>query len=155
MTNGSNNGGKTDILLVEDNPADTTLILNVLRKANIINAVHVLVNGDEILEFLFRKGRYEGQPALPAETLILLSLKMKGGNGIDVVRKLKNDERSRTFPIVILSSSQEERGVMESYKLGANACIVKPIDLTKFIEAVAELRLGWLLISPDNHDKGA
>lgn len=154
MTNGNNNGGRTDILLVEDNPSDTALILNVLKKANIVNRIHVLADGGEILEFLFRQGMYKEEPALPAETLILLSLKLKDVNGIEVLRKLKSDERSRAFPIIILTSSQEERGVMESYKLGANACIVKPMDIRNFIEAVAELHLGWLLVSPENKDKG-
>lgn len=155
MTNGSDNGGKTDILLVDDNPGDTALVLNALKKANIINRVHVLSDGGEILDFLFRQGRYQDSPSLPAETLILLSLKQKRVGGLDVLRKIKNDERSRNFPVILLTSSQEDRGVMEGYKLGANACIVHPIDIHKFIEAVAELRLGWLLISPNEHGKSA
>lgn len=155
MTNGNNNGGKTDILLVDDSPTDTGLVLNALRKAKIINRVHVLSDGSEILEFLFRQGRYHDSPALPAETLVLLSLKLKEGSGIDVLRKIKSDERSRNYPVIVLASSQEDRGVMESYKLGANACIVHPIDIHKFIEAVAELRLGWLLISREQHEDGA
>lgn len=155
MTNGSDNGGKTDILLVDDNPGDTALVLNALKKANIINRVHVLSDGGEILDFLFRQGRYQDSPSLPAETLMLLSLKQKRVGGLDVLRKIKNDERSRNFPVILLTSSQEDRGVMEGYKLGANACIVHPIDIHKFIEAVAELRLGWLLISPNEHGKSA
>jgi two-component system response regulator len=154
-TDGNKNGDRTDILLVDDNPADTVLVLNALQKANILNRVHVLSDGREILEFLFRKGRYHDSPSLSAETLILLSLKLKGVSGVDVLRKIKSDERSRNFPVILLTSSQEDCGVMDSYKLGANACIVHPIDLHKFIEAVAELRLGWLLVSPDDHEKGA
>ena len=154
-TDGSKNGGKTDILLVDDNPADVQLVLNALKKANISNRVHVLPDGGAILEFLFRQGRFHDSPALPAETLILLSLQLKGISGVDVLRKIKSDERSRNFPVILLTSSQEDCGVMDSYKLGANACIVHPIDLHKFIEAVAELRLGWLLVSPDDHEKGA
>lgn len=148
MTNGRENGGKADILLVDDNPADTALVLNALKKAKIINRVHVLADSGEILEFLFRQGRYHDSPSLPAETLILLSLKLKSGSGIDVLRKIKSDERSRNLPVIVLTSAQEDRGVMESYKLGANACIVHPIDIHKFVEAVAELRLEWLLVSP-------
>lgn len=153
MTNGNRNGGKTDILLIDDNPADTALVLGVLKKANIINRIHVLSDGGQILDYLSRKGEFNDAPPLPAETLILLSLKVNGGTGLETLRKIKGDERSRNFPLILLTSSQEDRGVMEGYKLGANACVVQPMDLTKFIEAVAELRLGWLLISADEHDK--
>ena len=155
MTNGNKNGGKTDILLVDDNPTDTALVLGVLKKANIINRIHVLREGGQILDYLFRNGAFQNEPPLPAETLILLSLKVNGGTGLETLRKIKSDERSRNFPVILLTSSQEDRGVMEAYKLGANACVVQPIDLTKFIEAVAELRLGWLLISPEEHEKQA
>jgi CheY-like chemotaxis protein len=153
MTNGGKEAGKTDILIVDDNPADTALILSVLKKANIINRIHVLADGGEILEFLFRKGRYQDSPTLPAETLILLSLKQVGTSGLEVLRKIKSDERSRVFPVIVLASSQEDRGVMDSYKLGANACIVQPVEIGKFIEAVAELRLGWLLVASDERDR--
>lgn len=153
MTNGGNAGVKTDILLVDDNPADAALILNVLKKANIINRIHLLAEGGEIMEFLFRKGRYHDASPLPAETLILLSLNLTGLSGLDVLRKIKGDERSRNYPIIVLASSQKDRGVMESYKMGANACIVQPIELSKFIEAVAELRLGWMLITPEEREK--
>jgi len=149
MKNGSTQAGKIDILLVEDNADDTTQILNTLKKVNICNRVHVLAAAEQILEFLFRIGPYASQTPLPAETLILLSLNLQSAHGLDVLRKIKGDERSKSFPVIILTSSQEQRGVMESYKIGANACIVKPMELSKFIEAVAELRLGWLLISPE------
>jgi two-component system, response regulator len=152
MTNGNKNGGKTDILLVNDNKAETAQVLSVLRKAKVINRIHVLEHGGEILEFLFRRGRFEKEVPLPPETLILLSLKLQGMTGIDVLRRIKSDERSRAFPIIVLTGSQEDRGVMEAYKLGANAAMVHPIDITKFIEAVAELRLGWLLITPGDHE---
>lgn len=153
MTNGSKHLGKTDILLVNDDPAVTGLILNVLKKANVINRVHVVADGSSILDVLFRRASYAHEPALPSEILVLLSLNLSGMSGIDVLRKIKSDERSRNLPIILLAQSQEDRGVMESYKLGANACIVHPIDLTKFIEAVAELRLGWLLITPPEHER--
>ena len=142
------NGSKTDILLVVDNAKDTGMVLSVLKKAKVINRIHVLADGNDILEFLFRRGPYQDAGRLPAEMLILLSLNLSSPSGIEVLRKIKGDERSRAFPIILLASSQEDRGVMEGYKLGANACIVQPMDITKFIEAVAELRLGWLL-APD------
>ena len=121
MTNGNSNNGKTDILLVDDNPADTAFVLSVLKKANIINRIHVLSDGGHILDFLSRQGHYKDSPTLPTETLILLSLKVNGGSGLEVLRKIKNDERSKDFPVILLTSSQEERGVMEGYKIGANA----------------------------------
>jgi two-component system response regulator len=150
-----NGNGRIDILLVEDNPADASLIVSALKKANIANCTHVLPNGDDILEFLLRRGVYSGQPPLPADVLILLSLNLNGVHGLDVLRKLKSDERTRSLPVVILTSSQEERGVMQGYKLGANACIVKPLELKKLIEAVAELRFGWLLVGPEESEKGS
>lgn len=140
------NGSKTDILLVADNARETGLILNVLKKAKIVNRIHVLADGNDILDFLFRRGRYQEPSAIPSEILILLSLNLSSPTGIEVLRKIKGNERSKGYPIILLASSQEDRGVMEGYKLGANACIVQPIDMTKFIEAVAELRLGWLLV---------
>jgi two-component system, response regulator len=147
--------GKIEIVLVEDKPADTELMVSTLKKANISNRLHILKTGADILEFLLRKGPYSAQPPLPGEIVILLSLNLEGIHGLDVLRKLKSDERTRSLPVIILTSSQEERGVMQSYKLGANACIVKPVDLRKLIEAVAELRLGWLLTTPEDGEKGA
>lgn len=152
MMNGFRDNGRTEILLVDDNP-EAELIVRAFQKANIVNRVHVLPEGGEILEFLFRKGRYANEPALPQQMLILLALNLKGMSGIDVLRKIKSDERSRNIPVILLAATQEERGVMESYKLGANACIVHPIDVPKFVEAVAELRLGWLLITPEEETK--
>lgn len=141
------NGSKTDILLLADNARETGLVLNVLKKAKIVNRIHVLADGNDILDFLFRRGRYQEPSAIPSEILILLSLNLGSPTGIEVLRKIKGNERSKGYPIILLASSQEDRGVMEGYKLGANACIVQPIDMAKFIEAVAELRLGWLLVS--------
>jgi CheY-like chemotaxis protein len=148
-----NTNGKTDILLVADHPGETALVLKVLNKAKVINRIHVLTEGREILNFLGRTGPYQDAPSLPAETLILLSLSLQTPSGIEVLRKLKSDERTRTLPVIMLAASQEDRGVMEGYKLGANACIVQPMDIAKFIEAVAELRLGWLLISEDQRQE--
>lgn len=153
MKNGNGNGGKVEILLVEDNPADVTITLNALKKANIVNRVHVLREASQILDFLVRRGAFASEPRLPAETLILLALNLGTVHGLDVLRKIKSDERTKSLPVIMLTSSQEERGVMQSYKLGANSCIVKPIDPQKFIEAVSELRLGWLLISPEETQK--
>jgi two-component system response regulator len=144
MTNGS--GRKIEILLAEDNANEASATLNTLKKANICNQIHVVREGKEALDFLFQR------PSSP-ELLVLLSLKLADGHGLGVLRKLKGDERTKTLPVIILTSSQEERGVMQSYKLGANACIVKPLDMPKLVEAIAELRLGWLLVSADDTRK--
>ena len=150
MTDGTKDGN-TAILLIDDNKADASQVLNVFRTAKITNPVHVLTEGRDVLDFLFRKGRFEKDGPLPTETLILLSLKLQSAVATEVLKKIKSDERSRNFPVIVLSSSQQDRGVMDAKKIGANAPIVHPIDITKFMEAVAELKLGWLLISPDEH----
>jgi two-component system, response regulator len=150
MSNGGVTGGKIEILLVEDNPADITIILNSLKKANICNHVHVLRGGKELLQHVFQSGGPSAPASKGSEVLVFLSLKLPDAQGLDILRKLKGDERTKALPVIVLTSSQQERGVMESYKLGANACIVKPLDLAKLVEAVAELRLGWLLLASDD-----
>jgi two-component system, response regulator len=149
MSNGGLSTAKIEIILAEDKPPDVTSTVNTLKKANICNRVHVVRDGKELLDFLFRTGSSAEFPAPVGELLILLSLRLSDAHGLDVLRKIKNDERTKTVPIIILTSSQEERGVMQSYKLGANAAIVKPLDLGKLVEAVSELRLGWLLVSAE------
>jgi two-component system response regulator len=153
MKNGSSNCGKVDILLIEDSPEHITSTLNALKKANICNKVHVLKDPSEVVEFLSRSGGSSQQTPLSMETIVLLSLNLLKTSGLEVLRKLKGDERTKSLPVIMLSSSQEERGVMQSYKLGANGCIVKPVDLPKFVEAVSELRLGWLLVALENGKK--
>jgi two-component system response regulator len=147
MRNGASSTAKIEIILAEDNPADITSTVNTLNKANICNRVHVVREGKQLLELLFRTGPSADFPAPGTELLILLSLRLSDSHGLDVLRKIKADERTKALPVIILTSSQEERGVMQSYKLGANAAIVKPVDLAKLVEAVSELRLGWLLLS--------
>jgi CheY-like chemotaxis protein len=149
MTDDTKDSSKTAILLIDDNKADATQVLNVFRVARVTNPFHVLTEGRDVLDFLFRKGRFAVENPHSAETLILLSLNLQSAVATDVLKLIKSDERSRNFPIVVLASSQEDRGVMEAYKLGANAAIVHPIDIAKFMEAVGELKLGWLLISPE------
>ena len=149
MHNGGSTPSRIEIILAEDNPADISSTLNTLKKANIGNHVRVIRDGKELLDFLFQTGASAGVRPPGSETLILLSLGLSDAHGLDVLRKVKNDERTRTVPVIILTSSQEERGVMQSYKLGANAAIVKPLDLGKLSEVVSELRLGWLLVSAE------
>lgn len=153
MKNGSGNGERIELVLIEDRPNDVKAILDTLKKANLCNRIHVLNEGAKVLDFLLRTGEFSKQPPLPHESLILLSLTMGNVNGLDLLRKIKSDERTKSLPVIMLTGSQEDRGVMQSYKLGANACIVKPIDFPKLIEAVAELRLWWLLVSKEEHPK--
>lgn len=149
MTNGNTSGGRVEIILIENQPADVTTTLSTLKKANLFNTIHVLKNAEEAADFIFRSGPFASAAPLSQATLVLLSLNLPGTHGLDLLRRLKGDQRTKGLPVVILTASQEERGVMQSYKLGASGCIVKPVDLHKFIEVVSELHLGWLLIAPN------
>ena len=141
---------KIEIILVEDRPEDVAFTVGVLKKANVFNKITVIDNASELMDFLRGHGRFARQEAISAESMILLSLSLIETPALDLLRKVKADERTKSLPVVMLASSHEERGVMESYKLGATACILKPFDLPKFVEAVAESRLGWLLVSGDS-----
>lgn len=129
-----------EILLVEDNPDDAGLTIRALKKHNLANHLLHLRDGEEALQYLFGENN-----AIPK--LVLLDLKMPKVDGIDVLRKLKADERRRVIPIVVLTSSKEERDIVESYRLGVNAYIVKPVDFEKFSKAVSEIGLFWLVLN--------
>jgi CheY-like chemotaxis protein len=131
--------GQIDVLLVEDNPDDVALTLRALRKHNIIHGVSVLKDGAEALDHIFAAGGETGRPRV-----ILLDLKLPKIDGLEVLRRLKNDERTRTIPVVVLTSSGEHQDVLESYKLGVNSYIVKPVDFESFMRAVSELGLYWV-----------
>jgi two-component system response regulator len=148
MMNGGPNH-RVEIVLIEEDSGVSDETVKSLSKANIANRVHTLHEPQSVLDFLVRAGTYADQPPLPAETLILLSLSFRQMHGLDVLKKIRSDERTRSLPVIMLTSSQEERGVMQSYKLGANACMVKPLDLPKLMEAAAELKLSWLLVSSE------
>lgn len=129
-----------DILLVEDNPDDAELAIRALRKSNLANHLLHLQDGQEALDYLF-----DDKNTKPK--LVLLDLKMPKVDGIEVLSKLKADERTRTIPVVMLTSSKEERDIVETYKLGVNAYIVKPLDFEQFGTAVAQLGLFWLVLN--------
>jgi two-component system, response regulator len=133
-----------EILLVEDNPDDAELTIRALKKNNLTNSLLHLQDGREALDFLF-----DDKNVMPK--LILLDLKMPKIDGIDVLRKLKADEKRRIIPTVVLTSSKEERDVVESYKLGVNAYIVKPVDFDQFVKAVTQLGLFWLILNQPPH----
>jgi len=130
-----------EILLVEDNPDDAGLTIRALKKHNLSNHLLHLQDGEEALNFLFAKELSQ----LPK--LILLDLKMPKVDGIEVLRKVKSDPEKKIIPVVVLTSSKEERDIIESYKLGVNAYIVKPVDFDKFVQAVSEIGFFWLLLN--------
>ena len=138
---------EVEILLVEDNPNDVELALRALKKHNLTNNVHVVKNGAEALEYIFGTGAYAGRDVNNKPKVVLLDLKLPKVDGLEVLRRIKADERTKVIPVVVLTSSTEERDIIESYQLGVNSYIVKPIDFDKFIDAVSELGLYWLLLN--------
>jgi two-component system, response regulator len=135
------------ILLVEDNPDDVDLTLRAFRKNNIGNPVDVARDGAEALDSLFGAGAYAGRALAAAPTVVLLDLKLPKVDGLEVLRRLRADERTRLLPVVILTSSQEEQDIVASYRLGANSYVRKPVDFQQFAEAVRQLGIYWLLLN--------
>lgn len=136
-----------EILLVEDNPNDVELTLRALKKNNLTNRVHVVKDGAEALEYIFANGAYAHRKIEDHPRVILLDLKLPKVDGLQVLRQIKSDERTKVIPVVVLTSSKKERDLVESYKLGANSYITKPVDFDSFVKAVAELGLYWLLLN--------
>jgi CheY-like chemotaxis protein len=135
-----------DILLVEDNPNDAELAMRALRKGKLANHITWVKDGAEALEFIFRTGAYAGRPD-QYPRLILLDLKLPKMDGIEVLKRLKADERTRVIPVVMITSSAEESDVIESYKLGVNSYIVKPVEFEQFSETVAKAGFYWMLMN--------
>jgi CheY-like chemotaxis protein len=133
------------ILLVEDNPDDELLTLRALKKNNITNEVVVAHDGAEALDYLFGTGPQQGRVIVPQ--VILLDLKLPKIDGLEVLRRVRAEQKTKLLPVVILTSSNEERDRMESYNLGANSYVRKPVDFVKFTEAVRQLGLYWLLLN--------
>ena len=136
-----------EVLLVEDNPHDVELTLRALKKRNLANKVCVVNDGAEALDYIFAKGIYAERNMDDTPKVILLDLKLPKVDGLEVLRQVKSDERTKTIPVVVLTSSREEQDMIESYKLGVNSYIVKPVDFDKFLDAVGELGLYWLLLN--------
>ena len=136
-----------EILLVEDNHSDMELTLHALKKNNLTNHIQVVRDGAEALEFLFGSGAYAGREVNHTPKVILLDLKLPKVDGLEVLRRIKSDERTRLIPVVVLTSSREERDIVESYRLGVNSYIAKPVDFEQFTEAVRQLGLYWLLLN--------
>jgi CheY-like chemotaxis protein len=136
-----------EILLVEDNKDDVELTLHALRKENLANNIHVARDGEEALEVLFCNGAHAGRSFDSPPKLVLLDLKLPKVDGMEVLRRLKADPRTKTIPVVILTSSREERDLVQGYGLGANSYIQKPVDFEQFRDTVKTVGLYWLLIN--------
>ena len=140
-------GGKVEVVLVEDNPNDAELILRVFRKHNVANQVVLLKDGAEALDFFFPPGGPSSGVANGALRIVLLDLKLPKVDGIEVLRRIKADERTRSIPVVVLTSSTEQRDLKDAYSLGANSYVAKPIKFDEFAKAVADLGLYWLALN--------
>jgi len=134
-----------EILLVEDNPQDLGLTLRALQKSNLANHIHVARDGEEALHFIFCEGDYAWRKIEHAPKVILLDLKLPKVDGKEVLERIKGDPRTKMIPVVVLTSSKEQSDVVESYKLGVNSYIVKPVNFERFAAAVQELGMYWLL----------
>lgn len=136
-----------EILLIEDNPDDVELTLRTFQESRIANRIHVARDGAEALEFIFGTGAWTGRSLLNGPRLILLDLKLPKVDGFEVLRQLKTDPRVKILPVVIMTSSQEERDLVESYHLGVNSYIVKPLNFEQFARVVRELGHYWMVLN--------
>jgi two-component system, response regulator len=136
-----------EILLVEDNPADVELTLHALRQNKLANKIQVVRDGEEALDFLFSRGKFQARQSHQPPRIVLLDLKLPKVDGLEVLRTVKADPRTRAIPIIVLTSSKEERDLVESYSLGVNSYIQKPVDFSSFRDTVRHLGLYWLLIN--------
>jgi two-component system, response regulator len=136
-----------DILLIEDNPEDVELTLRAFEKYHLTNKIHVVRDGEEGLDCLFGTGRYADNKMCGRPRLILLDLKLPKVDGLEVLQRCKSDQRTRTIPVVVLTSSREERDLVRSYNLGVNSYVVKPVDFPQFTDAVRHVGLYWMLLN--------
>ncbi|HLA34919.1 MAG TPA: response regulator [Rhodocyclaceae bacterium] len=136
-----------DILLVEDNPTDAELTLRALRKHRLANPIEWVKDGEAALDFLFARGAYANRWSAILPRLVLLDLRLPKVDGIEVLRQLRADERMRTMPVVVMTSSKEERDIVSSYNFGANSFVAKPVAFDEFNTTVSELGLYWMLIN--------
>lgn len=139
--------GEQMLLLVEDNPSDEELTLRALTKQKVLNDIVVVRDGVEALEFLFGEGKYEGRDLSHQPDVILLDLKLPRLGGLEVLQRIRADERTKLLPVVVLTSSSQEEDIISSYRLGANSYVRKPVKFADFTEAVRQLGVYWLLVN--------
>lgn len=138
---------EVEVLLVEDSPADIELTVHELRRRHLANRIHVARDGEEALDFLFCRGAYEDRSFHKPPALVLLDLKLPKIDGREVLRAIRNDPRTQTIPVVVLTSSKETRDLVNGYQLGVNSYLQKPVDFDQFLHVVEQLGLYWLLVS--------
>jgi len=139
-----------EILLIEDSESDAKLAIRALKKSNLCNSITHLHDGAEALDFLFGRGKYEGRDLTNRPKIILLDLKMPKVSGIEVLRELKQDERTLTIPVIVMTSSKEDSDITTCYKLGVNSYVVKPVGFENFSKAVIELGMYWMLFNQES-----
>jgi CheY-like chemotaxis protein len=142
-----NDNNEVEILLVEDNSNDAELTLRALKKHNLANHVAIVTDGEEALDFVFVRGKYAHRKIENGPRIILLDLKLPKIDGLEVLRAIKSDLRTKIIPVIVLTSSKEEKDIVESYKLGVNSYILKPVDFDKFVDAVKDIGYYWLLLN--------
>jgi CheY-like chemotaxis protein len=138
---------EVEILLVEDNPRDLELTLRVLRKNNLANSIVTVTDGEQALDFVFGRGKYAGRDMNSGPRVMFLDLKLPKVDGIEVLRQVKADERTKKIPVVVVTSSAEERDRVESYHLGVNSYVVKPIEFDAFVKTIGDLGFYWVAIN--------
>jgi CheY-like chemotaxis protein len=138
---------EVEILLVEDNPTDAELCIRALKKSNLANKLEWVKDGAEALDFIFAQGKFSERQVANGPKVILLDLRLPKVDGMEVLRRVKSDERTRKIPVVVLTSSKEDRDVAESYQYGVNSYISKPVEFDEFAKTVSELGLYWLLVN--------
>ena len=141
-----------EILIVEDNPTDLEMTLRALRRNNLANRVLSVRDGEEALEYLFGQGKYAGRKTNQHPRVILLDLKLPKIDGIEVLRAVKSNEMTRSIPVVVMTSSAEDRDRVESYRLGVNSYIVKPVEFDSFMKAISEVGFYWLILNKVQSD---
>jgi len=141
------NLNEVEILIVEDNVDDAEMALRALKQNKLANKVKVVGDGEEALNFIFARGKYQDRNRKAKPKIILLDLKLPKVDGLEVLREIKSNDDTKVIPVIVLTSSREETDMVDSYRLGVNSYIVKPVDFEKFVEAIRDLGLYWLLLN--------